>query len=431
MGGNGVLPTAQCRFSTPLAPSMFFVMPGLDPGINVFRTCGKKDVDGRDKPGHDELVLRKQTMPTHKLLLLPGDGIGPEVMAEVKRLIGWLNAEGIVHFETEQGLVGGSAYDADKVAITDATMALAQASDAVIFGAVGGPKWDQVPYDSRPEAGLLRLRKEMALFANLRPAICYPALAESSSLKREVIEGLDIMIVRELTGGVYFGEPKTITDLGNGQKRAVDTQVYDTYEIERIARVAFDLARKRRNKLTSMEKRNVMKSGVLWNEVVTQVHKREYQDVELEHQLADSGGMSLVRWPKQFDVIVTDNLFGDMLSDIAAMLTGSLGMLPSASLGDVDPRTKRSKALYEPVHGSAPDIAGTGAANPIAMIASFNMALRYSFGMGALADKVDSAIAAVLAKGLRTADIKSEGTIAVSTTEMGEAILQEVQALHG
>jgi 3-isopropylmalate dehydrogenase len=369
-------------------------------------------------------------MPTHKLLLLPGDGIGPEVMAEVKRLIDWLNAQGIAQFETEQSLVGGSAYDADKVAITDATMALAQASDAVIFGAVGGPKWDSVPYEARPEAGLLRLRKEMALFANLRPAICYPALAESSSLKREVIEGLDIMIVRELTGGVYFGEPKTITDLGNGQKRAVDTQVYDTYEIERIARVAFDLARKRRNKLTSMEKRNVMKSGVLWNEVVSQVHKREYQDVELEHQLADSGGMSLVRWPKQFDVIVTDNLFGDMLSDIAAMLTGSLGMLPSASLGDVDPRTKRSKALYEPVHGSAPDIAGTGAANPIAMIASFGMALRYSFDMGSLADKVDAAIAAVLAKGLRTADIKSEGTTPVSTTQMGEAILKEVQALH-
>jgi 3-isopropylmalate dehydrogenase len=388
-------------------------------------------VDGRDKPGHDELILREHTMPTHKLLLLPGDGIGPEVMAEVQRLIDWLNGQGIAKFETEQGLVGGSAYDVDKVAITDATMALAQASDAVIFGAVGGPKWDQVPYEARPEAGLLRLRKEMALFANLRPAICYPALAESSSLKREVIEGLDIMIVRELTGGVYFGEPKTITDLGNGQKRAVDTQVYDTYEIERIARVAFDLARKRRNKLTSMEKRNVMKSGVLWNEVVTQVHKREYQDVELEHQLADSGGMSLVRWPKQFDVIVTDNLFGDMLSDIAAMLTGSLGMLPSASLGDVDPRTGKSKALYEPVHGSAPDIAGTGAANPIAMIASFGMALRYSFDMGALADKVDQAIAAVLAKGLRTADIKSEGTIAVSTTQMGEAILKEVQALHG
>ena len=370
-------------------------------------------------------------MATHKLLLLPGDGIGTEVMAEVKRLIDWLNTQGLAHFETEQGLVGGSAYDADKVAITDATMALAQASDAVIFGAVGGPKWDHVPYDVRPEAGLLRLRKEMALFANLRPAICYPALADASSLKREAVEGLDIMIVRELTGGVYFGEPKTITDLGNGQKRAVDTQVYDTYEIERIARVAFDLARKRRNKLTSMEKRNVMKSGVLWNEVVGQVHAREYKDVQLEHQLANSGGMNLVKWPKQFDVIVTDNLFGDMLSDIAAMLTGSLGMLPSASLGEVDVKTKKRKALYEPVHGSAPDIAGKGLANPIAMIASFGMALRYSFDMGALADQVDAAISAVLTKGLRTADIKSEGATAVSSTEMGEAIVKEMQALQG
>jgi 3-isopropylmalate dehydrogenase len=369
-------------------------------------------------------------MATHKLLLLPGDGIGTEVMAEVKRLIDWLNAEGLAHFETEQRLVGGSAYDADKVAITDATMALAQASDAVIFGAVGGPKWDHVPYDVRPEAGLLRLRKEMALFANLRPAICYPALADASSLKREAVEGLDIMIVRELTGGVYFGEPKTITDLGNGQKRAIDTQVYDTYEIERIARVAFDLARRRRNKVTSMEKRNVMKTGVLWNEVVGQVHAREYRDVQLEHQLADSGGMNLVKWPKQFDVIVTDNLFGDMLSDIAAMLTGSLGMLPSASLGEIDVKTKKRKALYEPVHGSAPDIAGKGLANPIAMIASFGMALRYSFDMGTLADKVDAAISAVLTKGLRTADIKSEGMTAVSTTQMGEAIVKELQALQ-
>jgi 3-isopropylmalate dehydrogenase len=370
-------------------------------------------------------------MAPHKLLLLPGDGIGTEVMAEVKRLIDWLNAEGLAHFETEQGLVGGSAYDADKVAITDATMALAQASDAVIFGAVGGPKWDHVPYDVRPEAGLLRLRKEMALFANLRPAICYPALADASSLKREAVEGLDIMIVRELTGGVYFGEPKTITDLGNGQKRAIDTQVYDTYEIERIARVAFDLARRRRNKVTSMEKRNVMKTGVLWNEVVSQVHAREYRDVQLEHQLADSGGMNLVKWPKQFDVIVTDNLFGDMLSDIAAMLTGSLGMLPSASLGEIDVKTRKRKALYEPVHGSAPDIAGKGLANPIAMIASFGMALRYSFDMATLGDQVDAAISAVLTKGLRTADIKSEGMTAVSTTQMGEAIVKELQALRG
>ncbi|HEX5233192.1 MAG TPA: 3-isopropylmalate dehydrogenase [Bradyrhizobium sp.] len=369
-------------------------------------------------------------MPVHKLLLLPGDGIGPEVMAEVKRLIDWLRAQGIAHFETEQGLVGGAAYDVHNASISEDTMAKAKAADAVIFGAVGGPKWDSVPYEARPEAGLLRLRKELGLFANLRPAVCYPALADASSLKREAVEGLDIMIVRELTGGVYFGEPKTITDLGNGQKRAIDTQVYDTYEIERIARVAFDLARKRRNKLTSMEKRNVMKSGVLWNEVVTQVHAREYRDVQLEHQLADSGGMNLVKSPKQFDVIVTDNLFGDMLSDIAAMLTGSLGMLPSASLGEVDVKSRKRRSLFEPVHGSAPDIAGRGLANPIAMLASFGMALRYSFELGALADRLDAAIAAVLASGLRTADIKSEGTIAVSTSEMGAAILKQLQALH-
>src|SRR6202166_4260548 len=293
-------------------------------------------------------------MTTHKLLLLPGDGIGPEVMAEVKRLIDWLGAQGIAHFETEQGLVGGSAYDASQQSITDATMAMAAAADAVIFGSVGGPKWDHVPYEARPEAGLLRLRKDLGLFANLRPAVVYPALADASSLKRELVEGLDIMIVRELTGGVYFGEPKTITDLGNGQKRAIDTQVYDTYEIERIARVGFELARKRRNKVTSSEKRNVMKSGVLWHEVVSQVHAREYKDVQLEHQLADALGMQLVRNPKQFDVIVTDNLFGDMLSDVAAMLTGSLGMLPSASLGEIDAKTGKRRALYEPVRGSAP-----------------------------------------------------------------------------
>src|SRR2546429_983057 len=347
-------------------------------------------------------------MATHKLLLLPGDGIGPEVMAEVKKLIAFMNAQGLGTFEIEEGLVGGSCYDVHKVAITDATMSEAHAADAVIFGAVGGPQWDAVPYDVRPEAGLLRLRKELGLFANIRPALCYPALAESSSLKREVVDGLDIIILRELTGGVYFGEPKTITDLGNGQKRAIDTQIYDTYEIERIARVAFELARKRRNKGTSMEKRNVMKTGVLWNEVVTQLHDREFKDVQLEHQLADAGGMNLVKWPKAFDVIVTDNLFGDMLSDIAAMLTGSLGMLASASLGEVDPKTKKRRALYEPVHGSAPDIAGKGIANPIAMIASFAMALRYSFGMLKDADLIEKAIAAALAKGLRTADIRSE-----------------------
>jgi 3-isopropylmalate dehydrogenase len=368
-------------------------------------------------------------MPTHKLLLLAGDGIGPEVMAEVKRLLGFLAKSGIATFETEEGLVGGAAYDAHKVAITDATMAQAHAADAVIFGAVGGPKWDKVPFDARPEAGLLRLRKDLGLFANIRPAIVYPALADSSSLKREAVDGLDIIILRELTGGVYFGEPKTITDLGNGQKRAVDTQVYDTYEIERIARVGFELARKRRNKATSMEKRNVMKTGVLWHEVVSELHAREYKDVQLEHMLADAGGMQLVRWPKQFDVIVTDNLFGDMLSDVAAMLTGSLGMLPSASLGEIDAKTKRRKAMYEPVHGSAPDIAGKGMANPIAMLASFGMAMRYSFNMSKQADLLDAAIAAALAKGLRTADIKSDGAKIVSTAEMGAAIVGEMEKL--
>src|SRR5665213_399710 len=368
-------------------------------------------------------------MAIHKLLLLPGDGIGPEVMAQVKRVIEFFNKKGPDRFSFDEGLVGGAAYDAHQVAITDETMEKAKAADAVIFGSVGGPKRDKVGYDQRPEAGLLRLRKDLDLYANLRPAVTYPALADASSLKRELVEGLDIMILRELTGGVYFGEPKTITDLGNGQKRAIDTQVYDTYEIERIGRVAFELARKRRNKVTSMEKRNVMKSGVLWNEVMTQTHDRAYKDVKLEHMLADAGGMQLVRNPKQFDVIVTDNLFGDMLSDIAATLTGSLGMLPSASLGEVDAKTKKRKALYEPVHGSAPDIAGKGIANPIAMIASFGMALRYSFHMGKQADQIDQAIAATLAKGLRTADIKSDGTKVVGTVEMGDAILAELEAL--
>ena len=348
-------------------------------------------------------------MAARKLLLLAGDGIGPEAMAEVKKIIAAMNDKMDAGFEIEEGLVGGCAYDAHGQAISEADMAKAMTADAVLFGAVGGPKWDHVAYDVRPEAGLLRLRKDLALFANLRPAICYPALAESSSLKKEVVEGLDILIVRELTGGVYFGEPKEIIDLGNGQKRGIDTQVYDTFEIERISGVAFELARTRKNHVTSMEKRNVMKSGVLWNEVVTQTHKAKYADVKLDHMLADAGGMQLVRWPKQFDVIVTDNLFGDMLSDVAAMLTGSLGMLPSASLGAPDPKTGKRKALYEPVHGSAPDIAGQGIANPIAMIASFAMCLRYSFNMVAEADRLETAIAAVLDEGYRTKDIMSDG----------------------
>src|SRR5580704_2136830 len=360
---------------------------------------------------------------THKILLLPGDGIGPEVMAEAEKTLRALGEIGVASFETERDLVGGCAYDAHKVAITEEAMRRAQEADAVLFGAVGGPKWDKVAYDIRPEAGLLRLRKDLGLFANIRPAICYPALAGASSLKRELVEGLDIMIVRELTGGVYFGEPKEIVTLESGEKRAVDTQVYTTHEIERIARVAFDLAKVRGNKVHSSEKHNVMKSGVLWKQVVTAVHQAEYKDVNLEHILADNCGMQLVRTPKQFDVIVCDNLFGDMLSDVAAMLTGSLGMLPSASLGATDATTGKRKAMYEPVHGSAPDIAGKGLANPIATFASFGMALRYSFGLGEAADRLDAAIAATLDQGLRTKDIAAPGQNAVSTSEMGSAII--------
>jgi 3-isopropylmalate dehydrogenase len=366
-------------------------------------------------------------MSTFKLFILPGDGIGPEVMAEVEKIAAWFARAGIVQFEIEKGLVGGAAYDAHGAAISDADMARADAADAVLLAAVGGPKWNGVPYEVRPEAGLLRLRKELNLFANLRPAICYPALAEASSLKRELVDGLDLMIVRELTGGVYFGEPKQIVDLGNGQRRGIDTQVYDTYEIERIGRIAFELAHARRNKVTSADKHNVMKSGVLWHEVINALHAREYPDVELEHQLADALGMQLVRRPKQFDVIVTDNLFGDMLSDVAAMLTGSLGMLPSASLGEKGEGETR-KALYEPVHGSAPDIAGKSIANPIAMIGSFGMALRYSFNLGGLADRIDTAISNVLEKGLRTADIAGGAVKVLSTSQMGDAILAELQA---
>ncbi|OLP60380.1 3-isopropylmalate dehydrogenase [Xaviernesmea oryzae] len=368
-------------------------------------------------------------MTTRNLFLLPGDGIGPEAMAEVRKIIAYMNEEMAAGFTTDEGLVGGAAYDAHGAAISEADMVKALSADAVLFGAVGGPKWDDVAYEVRPEAGLLRLRKDLELFANLRPAICYPALANASSLKPELVEGLDILIVRELTGGVYFGEPKTITDLGNGQKRAIDTQVYDTYEIERISSVAFELARTRQNRVCSMEKRNVMKSGVLWNQVVTETHKAKFADVKLEHMLADAGGMQLVRAPKQFDVIVTDNLFGDMLSDVAAMLTGSLGMLPSASLGAPDAKTGKRKALYEPVHGSAPDIAGQGIANPIAMIASFAMCLRYSFNMIAEADRLEKAIANVLDKGIRTGDIMADGCRKVGTTEMGEAILTEFKTL--
>ncbi len=353
------------------------------------------------------------------LLLLAGDGIGPEVMGEVRKVIAWFDARGL-RLAVEEDLVGGCAYDAHGQAISDETMNKAMRADAVLLGAVGGPKWDRVPYEVRPEAGLLRLRKDLALFANLRPARCFDALADLSSLKRELVEGLDLLIVRELTGGVYFGEPKEIRDLPNGEKRAVDTQVYDTHEIERIAAVAFELARVRGNRVCSMEKRNVMKTGVLWHEVVTHTHQARFPDVELTHMLADAGGMQLVRRPSQFDVVVTDNLFGDMLSDVAAMLTGSLGMLPSASLGAPDPATGRRRALFEPVHGSAPDIAGRGVANPLASILSFAMCLRYSLGEGEAADRLERAVERALAGGLRTADIGGRA----STAEAGDAVLR-------
>ena len=369
-------------------------------------------------------------MPSFQFLLLPGDGIGPEVTAEVKRILPWFEKRGIASFACEERLVGGASYDKDRVAVTDSTMELAHAADAVLFGRGSADRnGPTCPMRRAPRRACCGCARTSACLPICAPAICYPALADSSSLKRELVDGLDILIVRELTGGVYFGEPKTIVDLGGGQKRAIDTQVYDTYEIERIARVAFELAKKRGNKVTSAEKHNVMRSGVLWREVVSDIHKREYPDVTLEHQLADACGMQLVRQPKQFDVLVCDNLFGDMLSDIAAMLTGSLGMLPSASLGAPDPKTGKSKAMYEPVHGSAPDIAGKGIANPLAMIGSLAMALRYSCNLGAAADLLDKAMAGVLAKGLRTADIAKPGEKTIGTVEMGSAVLAELDRL--
>lgn len=344
-------------------------------------------------------------MAHFNLLLLPGDGIGPEVAAAAETIVSFLDKQGAVGFSVERDLVGGCAYDAHGMAISDAAMGRASAADAVLFGAVGGPKWDKVPYQHRPEAGLLRLRKDLGLFANLRPAICYPALADASSLKKELVEGLDMMIVRELTGGVYFGEPKEIVTLENGEKRGVDTQVYTTHEIDRIARVAFDLARLRRNKVSSAEKRNVMKTGVLWNEIVTAIHKKDYADVALEHVLADNCAMQLVRTPKQFDVIVCDNLFGDILSDVAAMLTGSLGMLPSASLGAADAKTGKRKALYEPVHGSAPDIAGKGIANPTALLLAAAMMLEHC-SLHGMAAQLRKGLAATLGNtATRTRDL--------------------------
>jgi 3-isopropylmalate dehydrogenase len=371
------------------------------------------------------MAIRNAPGMLGKVLLLPGDGIGPEVMREVRRIMDWFARRQGMEFEIDEGRVGGISHDHHGTPLTDEVMAQALDADAVLFGAVGGPKYDSLPFEAKPERGLLRLRKEMELFANLRPAKVFDALVDSSSLKPDLIRGLDLMILRELTGGVYFGEPRGIETLADGSRRGVNTQVYTTAEIVRVAKVGFELARKRSGKLCSVEKANVMESGVLWREEVQRLHDAEYGDVELSHMYADNCAMQLVRAPKQFDVIVSDNLFGDILSDCAAMLTGSLGMLPSASLGAPDANGKR-KALYEPVHGSAPDIAGTGQANPIAMLQSFSMMLRYSFDQDEAADLLDDAIGRVLAGGLRTADIMQPGMAKVSTSVMGESIVREL-----
>ncbi len=366
-------------------------------------------------------------MSTPSLLILPGDGIGPEVMAEVRKIIDWFGDKRDLKIDVSEDLVGGCAYDAHGTPLTDETMAKAQEVDAVLLGAVGGPQYDNLDFSVKPERGLLRLRKEMDLYSNLRPAQCFDALADFSSLKKDVVAGLDIMIVRELTSGIYFGEPRGIFEEGN-ERVGINTQRYTESEIERVARSAFELARRRNNKVCSMEKANVMESGILWREVVQKVHDEEYADVELSHMYADAGAMQLCRWPKQFDVIVTDNLFGDLLSDAAAMLTGSLGMLPSASLG-APMANGRPKAMYEPVHGSAPDIAGQGKANPIACILSFAMALRYSFDQGTEADRLEAAIEKVLADGVRTADLlQADGETPVSTSEMGDAVVAALDA---
>lgn len=363
-----------------------------------------------------------------KLLILPGDGIGPEVMREVRRVIEWMDRRRSVSFDISEGVVGGAALDAEGSPCPDETVAAARAADAVLFGSVGGPKWDSLPFEKRPELGVLRLRKDLGLFANLRPAVVLDPLAEASSLKADLVRGLDLMIVRESTGGIYFGEPRGIETMADGKRRGIDTEVYTEDEIARVARVAFDLARKRRNKVTSVEKANVMQSGRLWRAVVGEVGRAEFPDVELEHMYADNCAMQLCSRPKQFDVILGSNLFGDVLSDLAAALTGSLGMLPSATLGAPDASGRRH-ALYEPVHGSAPDIAGKGVANPCAQMLSFAMLLRWSFDMEEDAKLIESAVQRVLAGGLRTADIMQPGMARVGTSVMGEAIVRELDKL--
>jgi 3-isopropylmalate dehydrogenase len=362
-----------------------------------------------------------------KLLMLPGDGIGTEVMAEVKRVIAWMDKRRHVSFDIEEDLMGGCAIDTFGTPLRDRTVETALKSDAVLLGAVGGPKWDNVAFDIRPEAGLLRIRKDLGLFANLCPAIVFEALADSSTLKREIVAGLDILIIRELTGGIYFGAPRGVETLPDGTRRGVNTLVYTSPEVQRIVRVAMDLARKRNRRVCSIDKANVLECTKMWREEAVKVGK-DYPDVELTHMLVDNAAMQLVRNPKQFDVIVTTNMFGDILSDAASMLTGSLGMLPSASLGAPDASGRRN-ALYEPVHGSAPDIAGQNKANPLAMMLSFAMMLRYSFDMEEDAALVERAVRAVLDQGLRTGDIMSAGKQLVSTTQMGEAVTKALDRM--
>ena len=361
-----------------------------------------------------------------KILLLPGDGIGQEVVAEVKKIIQWFNSKKSLDFDIDEDLVGGAAYDKHKNPITDEVFYKALESEAVILGAVGGPKYDNLEFSKRPERALLKLRKELKLFANLRPAICFKQLVDASSLKPEIVSGLDIMIVRELTGGIYFGEPRGIKLIENGERRGINTHSYTTNEIIRVARVAFELAKKRGKKVTSCDKSNVMEAGVLWREEVQSLKDKEFKDIELNHMLADNCAMQLLRNPKQFDVIVTDNLFGDILSDEASMLTGSLGLLPSASLGAKD-KNGNIRSMYEPVHGSAPDIAGKGIANPIASILSFAMALKYSLNLDKEADILENAVQEVLDEGLRTKDIISKGMKEVSTSQMGNAIISKLK----
>ncbi|MCC5857073.1 MAG: 3-isopropylmalate dehydrogenase [Ectothiorhodospiraceae bacterium] len=358
---------------------------------------------------------------SNKVLVLPGDGIGPEIVGEAVKVLECLRQDHGLRVELEQGLIGGAGYDAAGKPLPDETLRLARASDAVLLGAVGGPKYDTLDRPLRPERGLLAIRSELELFGNLRPAILYPQLASASSLKPDVVSGLDILIVRELTGGIYFGEPRGIRTLDNGERQGYNTLVYRESEIERIGRLAFETARKRDQRLCSVDKANVLEVTELWREVMTGL-SADYPDVELSHMYVDNAAMQLVRAPKQFDVIVTTNMFGDILSDCAAMLTGSIGMLPSASLD------KDSRGMYEPIHGSAPDIAGQGVANPLATILSVAMMLRYSLNEPALAEKVEAAVGQVLDQGLRTPDIHTPDTRKVGTVEMGDAVVAALRS---